>query len=186
MLLILIVGFLPALNIVGEKEKGTIEQMNVTPVTKGDFIMSKLIPYWIVGLLIFSYAMLMGYVFHGVAPAGSLWLIYLCAIIFILVVSSFSLIVSNYSDTTQQAALVMFFFLVIFILMSGLLTPVVNMPEWAQKITLVNPLRYYIDAMRTLYLKGSSLQELSSNYIAMSIYAVVVGIWAIVSYRKTN
>ena len=118
MLLILLVGFLPALNIVGEKEKGTIEQINVTPVGKFDFILSKLIPYWVVGLLVLGYSMVLARLIYGQEPVGNIWVIFLFATLFILVVSSMGLIVSNYSDTTQQAALVMFFFLVIFILLS--------------------------------------------------------------------
>lgn len=186
MLLILVVGFLPALNIVGEKEKGTIEQINVTPVRRSDFILSKLIPYWGVGLLILGYAILLAWGIYGILPAGSVVLIFLFATVFNLLVSSFGLIVSNYSDTTQQAALLMFFFLVIFILMSGLITPVASMPDWAQAITRVNPLRYFIEAMRMLYLKGSSLAELSSHFFALLFYTFVVGAWAILSYRKNG
>ena len=186
MLLILLVGFLPALNIVGEKEKGTIEQINVTPIGKFDFIFSKLIPYWTVGLLILGYSMVLAKLIYGQVPEGNICVIFLFATIFILVVSSMGLIVSNYSDTTQQAALVMFFFLVIFILLSGLITPITSMPTWAKAITYINPLRYFIEAMRTLYLKGSSFQDLMSNFCALSIYAIIMWGWAIRSYKKNN
>ena len=186
MLLILLVGFLPALNIVSEKEKGTIEQINVTPVKRFDFILSKLIPYWCVGLFVITFAMLLAWLIYGQVPEGNIGLIYLFTTLFILVVSSLGLVVSNYSDTTQQASLVMFFFLVIFILMSGLLTPVSSMPEWAKVITRFNPLRYYIEVMRMLYLKGSSFTELLSYFRALSIYTIVIGIWAIWSYKKNN
>ena len=186
MLLILLVGFLPALNIVGEKEKGTIEQINVTPVGKFDFILSKLIPYWVVGLLVLGYSMVLARLIYGQEPVGNIWVIFLFATLFILVVSSMGLIVSNYSDTTQQAALVMFFFLVIFILLSGLITPVTSMPEWAKAFTRINPLRYFIEAMRTLYLKGSNLYELRHHFYALSVYAAAMWIWAIRSYQKNR
>ena len=186
MLLILLVGFLPALNIVGEKEKGTIEQINVTPVGKFDFILSKLIPYWVVGLVVLGYAMLLARLIYGQVPVGNIGVILLFATIFILVVSSMGLIVSNYSDTTQQAALVMFFFLVIFILLSGLITPISSMPAWAKAITCINPLRYFIEAMRTLYLKGSSFHDLLPHFFALSSYAIVMWAWAIWSYRKNS
>ncbi|MGM9709912.1 MAG: ABC transporter permease [Prevotella sp.] len=186
MLLILVVGFLPALNIVGEKEKGTIEQINVTPVGRFEFIFSKLIPYWCVGLFILAYSMLLAKGIYGQTPVGSIAVIFLFATLFILVVSCMGLIVSNYSDTTQQAALVMFFFLVIFILLSGLLTPIAGMPEWAKLITRLNPLRYFIEAMRALYLKGSSLSDLSGHFIALSVYAASVWAIAIFSYKKSN
>ena len=186
MLLVLLVGFLPALNIVGEKEKGTIEQINVTPIGRFEFIFSKLIPYWCVGLFILAYSMLLARVFNGQVPSGSIAVIFLFATLFILVVSCLGLIVSNYSDTIQQAALVMFFFLVIFILLSGLLTPVASMPEWAKALTRLNPLRYFIEVMRSLYLKGSTLSDLSGHFLALSAYAVVVWTIAIVSYKKNS
>lgn len=186
MLLILIVGFLPALNIVLEKEKGTIEQINVTPVGRFDFILSKLVPYWVIGLFILSYSMLLVRLIYGLSPAGHIGLIFLFTSLFILIISSLGLIVSNYSHTTQQASLVMFFFLVIFILMSGLLTPVAGMPDWAKTITLLNPLRYFIEVMRMLYLKGSTLPQLLPHLYAMSAYALAAGFWAIRSYRKNN
>ncbi|MGN1353346.1 MAG: ABC transporter permease [Alloprevotella sp.] len=186
MLMVLVVGFLPALNIVGEKEKGTIEQINVTPVGRFELIFSKLIPYWCVGLFILAYSMLLSRWMYGLVPVGSVAEIFLFATIFVLVVSCLGLIVSNFSDTTQQAALVMFFFLIIFILLSGLLTPVASMPEWARAITCVNPFRYFIEAMRALYLKGSSIADLSTQLLALIAYAVVVWSVAIVSYRKKS
>lgn len=186
MLLILLVGFLPALNIVGEKEKGTIEQINVTPVGKFDFILSKLIPYWVVGLMVLGYAMVLAYMIYGQAPVGNIATIFLFATLFILIVSSMGLIVSNYSDTTQQAALVMFFFLVIFILLSGLITPVSSMPSWAKAFTRLNPLRYFIETMRSLYLKGSGLSELRYHFYALAGYAVAMWTWAICSYKKNS
>lgn len=184
MLLVLIVGFLPALNIVGEKEKGTIEQINVTPIGRTEFILSKLIPYWGVGLCILAYAMLLARLLYGIVPEGSVALIFLFSTVFILLVSSLGLIVSNYSDTTQQAALVMFFFLVIFILMSGLITPVASMPRWARALTCANPLRYFIEVMRMLYLKGSTLCELRHHFLILAAFTLVLWAWAIGSYRK--
>ena len=118
-------------------------------------------------------------------PAGSILLLFLYATLFLLIVSSLGLIVSNYSATMQQAALLMFFFLVIFILMSGMLTPVSAMPEWAQLITYVNPLRYFIEVLRALYLKGSGFADLQMQFFAMLAYAAVSWTWAICSYKKS-
>lgn len=186
MLLILLVGFLPALNIVGEKEKGTIEQINVTPIGRFEFIFSKLIPYWVVGLFIMAYSMLLAKGIYGLVPAGNIGLLLLFASLFILVVSCFGLLVSNYSETTQQAALVMLFFLIIFILTSGLITPISSMPRWAQTITYLNPLRYFIEVLRAIYLKGSGFTDLTSQFVSLCIYAGGVWIWAIRSYKKNN
>lgn len=186
MILALLMGFLPALNIVGEKEKGTIEQINVTPVGRFQFILSKMIPYWCVGLFILFFSVFLGWKIHGVAPAGSIVLILGLTSLFILVVSCLGLIVSNYSETTQQASLVMFFFLVIFILLSGLLTPVSSMPSWAKAITQVNPMRFYIEPMRMIYIKGSNFHELYPYFRTLFIMTVVTWTWAILSYKKSS
>lgn len=185
LMLMLIVGFLPALNIVGEKERGTMEQVNVTPIGKADFILSKLIPYQFVGLLMTALALLAAWGLYGIVPVGSLGLFFLFVLLFCVVASAFGLIISNYSSTVQQAALTMFFFLVIFILMSGLLTPVRSMPPLAQWFTYLNPLRYLIDALRAIYIKGADFMVLSRQFVSLCIYAAVCGLWAVVSYRKS-
>ena len=138
---------IPALNIVGEKEKGTIEQINITPVRKTTFIFAKLIPYWIMGLIVLSICMLLAWAVYGLSPHGGIWTVYLFSLLFIFALSGFGLVVSNYSDTMQQAMFVMFFFILVFMLMSGLLTPISSMPEWAQVITWLNPPRYFIEMM---------------------------------------
>lgn len=186
MTLLLLVGFLPALNIVGEKELGTIEQINVTPVSRLEFILSKMIPYWTVGLFIVAFSMILAWKIHGVTPSGSVWLVFLFNIVFILTISSLGLVVSNYSDNMRQAAMVMFFFLVIFILTSGMLSPVSSMPQWAQVATRLNPTRYIVAAMRDIYLKGSTLHQLLPQFIPLCIYAVVASTWAILSFRKNS
>ena len=160
MLMIMICGFLPALNLVGEKETGTIEQINVTPVGSFTFTLAKLIPYWIIGLVVLTLAMLLAAVIYGLTPVGSPGCIYLAAVLFIFVMSGFGIIAANFSDTMQQTMFGMFFFVMIFILMSGLITPISSMPEWAQRITWFLPPRYFIDIMRAVYLRGAALADL--------------------------
>lgn len=186
MLLTLLTGFLPALNIVGEKEAGTIEQINVTPVKKIMFVLAKLIPYWVIGFVILVICMLLARFVYGILPAGSLLTIFLFASIYILVVSGMGLVISNYSDTMQQAMFVIFFFIMILILMSGLFTPVTSMPDWAQKITIFNPLKYFMQVMRLVYLKGSTFSEMTSQFFALCSFAIVFNTWAVLSYRKSN
>ncbi len=185
-LLTLLCGFLPALNIVSEKETGTIEQMNVTPVSKFKFILAKLIPYWLIGFVVLSLSFGLAALIYQLFPVGSLLTIYCFASIFVLVVSGFGLVVSNYSATMQQAMFVMMFFVIVFILMSGLFTPIRSMPVWAQAITAINPLRYFIEMMRMVYLKGSNLAEMGFQIIALTGFAVLFNLWAVFSYRKTN
>lgn len=186
MTLILLVGFLPALNVVGEKEQGTIEQISVTPISRLEFILSKMIPYWTVGLVIVALSMLLAKWLHGVTPAGSVVDVVLFNAMFILTISSLGLTVSNHSSTLRQAAIVMFFFIVIFVLTGGLISPISAMPAWAQEATRLNPLRYIITAMREIYLKGSTLRQLLPQFIPLCIYAFVAATWAITSFRKNS
>ena len=144
MLFVLVCGFLPALSIVGEKESGTIEQINVTPVGRLTFTLAKLLPYWLIGLFVLTVAMCVAWLVYGLVPAGSIGVIYLGAMLFILTISGLSLTIANFSETMQQTMFVMFFFVMIFMLMSGVLTPVDSMPVWAQKLTVVLPPRYFV------------------------------------------
>ena len=186
MLLTLLAGFLPALNIVGEKEAGTIEQINVTPVKKLIFVLAKLIPYWIIGSIVLIICIGLAALVYGIYPVGNLLTIFLFATIYILVVSGIGLVISNYSDTMQQAMFVMFFFIMIFLLMSGLFTPISSMPDWAQKITMINPLKYFMEVMRLVYLKGSTFNEMIPQFFALCGFAFVFNAWAIISYKKSN
>lgn len=185
-LLTVLCGSLPSQNIVTEKEKGTIEQMNVTPVSRLTFILAKLIPYWIIGFVVLTTCFIIAMLVYGLAPVGNLATIYFFAILYVLTISGFGLVVSNYSDTLQQAMFVMFFFLMILILLSGLFTPINSMPQWAQNITIFNPLKYFIQVMRLVYLKGSGIMELSSQLIALTSFAIVLNCWAVISYRKKS
>lgn len=186
MLLTLLTGFLPALSIVGEKEAGTMEQLNVTPLRRSTFILSKLIPYWIIGLTVMTLCLLLAWGVYGLVPEGSLLTIYAFAAIYILVVSAMGLIISNYSETMQQAVFMMYFFVMILILMSGLFTPVNSMPEWAQWIAACNPLKYFVHVMRSVFLKGSTLRDLLPPLYALLAFAGGLGTWAILSYRKRS
>lgn len=186
LLLLILCGVLPALNIVSEKEIGTIEQINVTPVGRLAFTMGKLIPFWAIGLTAVGVGIAVGGLVYGVWPAGSLWLILLASLLFTSVVSGFGLVVSNYSTTLRQALFVIYFFVMIFILMGGLFTPVASMPRWAQAVTYALPTRYYGEAMRALYLKGSTLADLLPQFGALALMAAGLGAWAVGSYRKTE
>ncbi|TWV11274.1 ABC transporter permease [Bacteroidaceae bacterium HV4-6-C5C] len=186
MLLTLLCGFLPALNIVSEKEVGTIEQINVTPIGKFTFILAKLISYWVVGFLVLTLCFALAWLLYGIFPAGSFLIIYLFAVLFVLGISGFGIVISNYSATMQQAMFVMWFFLLILILMSGLFTPIRSMPQWAQWITVLNPLKYLMQVMRAVYLRGSVLSELFPQLIALILFAVFFNSWAVKSYRKSK
>ena len=177
-LLTLIGGFLSALNIVSEKEKGTIEQINVTPVPKALFLLSKLIPFWVIGLILLTIGACIAWLVYGLLPVGNMGIIYLFAAVY-------GLAISSVSSTQQQAMFTAFFFMIIFVLLSGMFTPVSSMPVWAQELTRINPLRYLVEVMRMVYLKGSTLSDLTGHFIAVCLFAVFFNILAIVSYKKS-
>ena len=185
-LMMMLCGFLPALNIVGEKEKGTIEQINVTPVSKWSFILAKLIPYWIIGMVVLTLCLLLSWGVYGITCQGPLILIYLLALLLALFFSSLGLIISNYSDTLQQAMLVMWFFVVCLMLLSGLFTPVRSMPHWAYLTTYINPMHYFVDAIRTVFIRGGDFQSIAHQVLALVISSSVMAVWAVVSYKKNN
>ncbi len=184
--MMLMTGFLPTLNIVGEKETGTIEQMNVTPVSKWSFILAKLIPYWLIALFVITVCLVLAWLVYGITPTGPVWLIYVLAMLLALFFSSFGLIVSNYSDTMQQAMFVMWFFVVSIMLLSGLFTPTRSMPQWAYLTTYVNPMHYFIDAIRTVFIRGGGLHETAHQILALAGIGTLMGCWAVQSYKKNN
>ncbi|WP_347288079.1 ATP-binding cassette domain-containing protein [Parabacteroides distasonis] len=173
-----------ALNIVSEKEKGTIEQINVSPVPKSLFLLSKLIPFWVIGFVLLTVAILIAWLIYGLVPEGSFGVIYLFAAVYLIAFTGFGLAISSFSSTQQQAMLTAFFFLIIFALLSGLFTPISSMPEWAQKITLANPVRYFVEVMRMVYLKGSGFADLRGHFVIVCLFAVFFNLLAVISYRK--
>ena len=179
-------GFLPALNIVGEKEKGTIEQINVTPVSKSAFVICKMIPYVVVAYIVVFTCLLLTRIGFGYSCQGSLLLIALFTLAHIVVMASFGLLISNFSENTQQAMFVIWFFSMVFMLMSGIFTPIASMPRWAEIITYANPLRYFADAMRSIYLKGGTLIDNWSNLACLAGIGTLTTLSAIMSYKKTN
>ncbi|MDD4728073.1 MAG: ABC transporter permease [Dysgonamonadaceae bacterium] len=186
MMVTLICGILPALNIVSEKENGTIQQINVTPVNKYQFILAKLIPYWIIGFIILSIAFVVVGLLYGIWPAGGFLPLYVSSLIFIIGISGFGLIISNYSATLQQAMFLAFFFILIIILLSGLFTPIASMPKWAQIVAHSNPLSYFMEIMRMIYLKGSSYSGIAAPLLSLLGFAVGFNMWAVLSYSKSN
>lgn len=185
-LVTMIGGFLSALNIVKEKEAGTIEQINVTPIRKHHFILGKLIPFWVLGLLVFTIGLCIARFVYGIIPLGNIGLLYGFIAVYLLAILGFGLLISTYCETQQQAMFIAFFFMMIFILMGGLFTPIDSMPEWAKVIARLNPVSYLIDVMRMIVLKGSGLKNVLHHLGIIGIFAIVLNGWAVLNYRKTN
>ena len=184
-MLVTIVGaFLASLNIVKEKEVGTIEQINVSPIRKYEFILAKLIPFSFFGLVMLAIGLLISYIVHGIVPGGNLWVLFLFASVYLLAVLGFGLLVSNFTETQQQAMVISFFFMLIFVLLSGLFTPIESMPRWAQILAAINPVTYLVDVMRMVLLKEAQLADILPHIYTISIEGVVLNTLAVVSYRK--
>lgn len=186
MLVTMIGSTFAANNIVREKEMGTIEQINVSPIKKSQFILGKLIPFWIMALSVLTIGLIIARLVYGIVPVGHYVTIYLFASIYLLAILGLGLLMSTYAQTQQQSMLVSFFITMIFNLMSGLYTPIESMPGWAQIITRFNPVSYFIEVMRMVMLKGSGLADIKYHILAIIGFAVFFNGWAIVNYKKRS
>ncbi|HEX5167950.1 MAG TPA: ABC transporter permease [Cyclobacteriaceae bacterium] len=179
-------GFLSALNIVKEKEVGTLEQINVTPIKKHQFILGKLIPFWILGLIVLTIGLTIARLVYGIIPVGSLFTIYAFAAVYLIAVLGMGLLVSTFANTQQQAMLLSFFMMMVFILLGGLFTSIDSMPEWAQVIARINPVSHFIEVMRMVVLKGSNLHDIRHHLAAVLLFGLASNGLAVWNYRKRN
>lgn len=176
--------FLSAMNVVREKEIGTIEQINVTPIKKSQFLLAKLIPFLIIGFFELGIGLLVAAFGFKIPFLGSVWLIYLVAFVYLIAILGFGLLISTQTDTQQQAMFIAWFFMVIFLLMSGLFTPIESMPEWGQKLNILNPIAYFIKIIRMIMLKGSGLFDILKELTILSIFAILAITFAVKMHRK--
>lgn len=186
-MLVTLVGlFLAGINIVKEKEIGTIEQINVTPIHKSQFIVGKLLPFWIIANIELAMGLAFGKLVFHIPIAGSLWVVFGFAAIYLLVVLGMGLLISTVTETQQQSMFIAYFVLVVFIMMSGLFTPIESMPGWAQKVTWFNPIAYFVEVMRMVLLKGSGWFEIRQHVYAMLAMALAINTLAVLNYRKVG
>ena len=185
-LVTMIGAFLSAMNVVREKEIGTIEQLNVTPIRKYQFITGKLLPFLVIALFELAFGLVIARLLFDIPILGSLPLIFALATLYMLVVLGIGLWISTFTNTQQQAMFIAWFFMVVFILMSGLFTPIESMPQWAQELTRLNPVAYFIKIMRRILLKGAGFDAVSGEAAALAVYAVLVLTLAVRQYRKVT
>jgi ABC-2 type transport system permease protein len=186
--LVTMVGvYMCALNIVKEKEVGTIEQINVTPIKKYHFILGKMIPFLVIGVFIFSVGLWgVARLVYGIVPQGNVLIVYAFLILFLITTLGLGLLISTYCQTQQQAMSIAFFFIMIFMLMSGLFTSIESMPTWAKYIANCSPVTYFIQVMRMVVLKGSGFSDVKFHFLIITIMGVFINTWAILNYSKTN
>lgn len=175
---------LTAQNIAREKEMGTLEQLNVTPITKAEFITAKLLPFWVLALVDLTLGLIVAHFVFGVPVRGSVLLLMLCAMIYLVAALGLGLWVSSTVETQQQAMFVSFFILMIYLLMSGLFTPIDSMPPWVQWLSELNPVRHFATIMRGILLKGAGLSELLRPLGTLTALGAAILTIAILQYRK--
>jgi len=185
-ILVTAIGFLLAgLNLVKEKESGTIEQINVTPIKKHEFIIAKMVPFLIIGLIDLALGILLGMIVFNLPMEGSIPLLFLCSAIFLIAILGLALFISTMAGTQQQFMFIAFFFMIIFILMSGIFTPYESMPLWAQEFNrYFNPVSYIMRINRMVILKGSTIQDISRDIYSLVMIAIVFTSFAVMRYRK--
>lgn len=186
-ILVTLIGlFLSGMGLVKEKEHGTIEQLNVTPIRKVHFITGKLVPFMLIALFDLAFGLLLARLVFHLPIVGSIWLLFFFGALFLLGILGMGLLVSTLADTQQQVMFITYFLMMVFILMGGIFTPVESMPKWAQIVDHVNPIYYFMRVMRMVVLKGSGFADLLQEFVAfLLIGASFLGL-AIWRYRKTS
>lgn len=183
--LVTLVGTLmTALNIVREKEAGTLDQLNVTPVSRAAFIAAKLIPLWTIALLLLAVGLVLGHFVFGMPVAGNVAVIFVGAGLFLVAALGLGLWISTIAETQQQALFITFALTMVYTLMSGLFTPVHGMPEWAQKVAQLNPMLHFITLMRAVLLKGAGFRDVARQLFALTVAGVVILTLAVRQYQK--
>jgi ABC-2 type transport system permease protein len=184
-LVTLIGAYVTALNIVREKEIGTIEQINVSPIPKWQFLVGKMIPFWILGMAEFLFGLFLMKLVFGISVQGSLPVLTAVTTIYLLVMLGLGFFISSMSKNQLQAMFIVFFLFIVFVLLSGLFTPVEGMPQWAVYINYLNPMSYYMDVIKLIVLKGSGIEEIKTHISILSGMAIVINAFALISYRET-
>lgn len=183
-LVTLIGAYVTALNIVREKELGTIEQVNVTPIKKWQFLLGKMIPFWILGMFEFGAGLLLMKLMFGISIQGSLLLLLGITAIYLLVMLGLGFFISSVSANQLQAMFIVFFLFILFVMLSGVFTPIEGMPDWAKYINYANPMSFFMTAVKTVILKGSTIESIKTQFIVLSGMAVVLNTAALLSYRN--
>lgn len=186
-ILVSLIGiFLTSMNITREKELGTIEQLNVTPIKKYQFIFGKLFPFWIIGILELAFGMITGIILFNIPLLGNPLLIFFIAAIYLIVVLGIGLFISTITHTQQQAMFIAWFFMMLFVLLGGVFTPVEYMPQWAKVIAFFNPIAHFTKVIRMIMLKGSGIKDVAQTIYIFVVYGVVISTLAVWLYRKRS
>lgn len=183
--LVTIIGTLvTAQNIAREREMGTIEQLNVTPITRMEFIVAKLLPFWVIALFDFLLGLLVARLVFGIPLQGSMLLLLVAVGVYLVVALAIGLLISTVVETQQQAMFVTFFLLMIYLLMGGLFTPISSMPPWVQLLSELNPIRHFATIVRGILIKGAGAGEIARPLGLLVLSAVGILTLAVHRYQK--
>ena len=186
-LLVTLIGTLiTSMNIAREKEIGTLEQLNVTPLRKSEFVAGKLVPFWIIALAELSVGLLIARVVFALPMRGSLLLLFGAAGMYMVVALGVGLWISTVVETQQQAMFLTFFVMMLYVFMSGFMTPIESMPGWAQALTELNQVRHFLLIMRGILLKGAGIADLWRPLGVLAVMGVTVLSLALRQYSKTT
>ena len=183
-LVTLIGTLLSAQNIAREKELGTLEQLNVTPMTRGQFIAAKLLPFWVLGMIDLAIGLLVGGLAFGVPMRGSLLLLFGSAAVYLVAALAIGLFISSLVETQQQAMFVTFFVMNVYLLMSGLFTPIDSMAPWVQVVSQLNPVRHFVTISRAILIKGAGPADIARPFLTLAAFGAVTLALAIRQYSK--
>ena len=182
-LVTLIGAYVTALNLVREKEIGTMEQINVTPIKKWQFLLGKTIPFWILGMMEFMVGLVLMYFIFHISVQGSVILLLGVTAIYLCVMVALGFFISSISENQLQAMFIVFFLFIVFVLLSGLFTPTEGMPSWALHLNYLNPMSFFMDVIKQIILKGSTVHDIQKQIIILSVMAVVLNTAALIFYR---
>jgi ABC-2 type transport system permease protein len=183
-LLTIISMMLSAISLVKEKEIGTMEQLMVTPLKRYQLLFGKIIPFLILTFIELIVVILAAKIIFGIHVQGNFLLLIIFAFVYLFTTLGFGIFVSTLTNTQQEAMFVSWFFMVFMLLMSGFFIPIENMPDILQKITYLNPMRYFLAITRDLFLKGSSIQYLLKDAIPMACYGIIIFLLGVVNFHK--
>lgn len=185
LLVTIIAMSIASMNIVREKEVGTLEQLSVTPVTRGQFIASKLLPFWIIALIDLAVGIVVARFVFDIPIEGSLLVVAVSAVAFLFVALGIGLWISTVVDTQQQAMFIAFTVNMVYLLMSGLFTPFRSMPDWAQVVGQLSPVKHFIEIMRAVLVRGAGFEAVALPLTVLVVYGLVVFGLAVRQFSKT-
>lgn len=184
MLLLLITTIVTAMGLSRERERGTLEQILVTPVHSSMLMLGKILPFAMFGLLDFAIALVVGSYVFDMPLRGSLSLLVVGTLLYLMTTLGVGMLISTFSGSQQQAFMGGFFFMLPAALLSGIMTPIRSMPSWLQPFTLLNPLRHYAELLRGVLLRGATAADLQVQLSVLACIGLVIFASAVFRFRR--